>query len=73
MDLGRLDHVIGGDRAFQLALHGPQFLDVEDELGLAQRVGLVEDLPADRPARRQPLLGQHHPGVFDLGGVDKNG
>ena len=73
MDLGRLDHVIGADRAFQLALHGPQFLDVENELGLAQRVGLVENLPADRAPGGQALLGQHHPGVFDLGGVDENG
>ena len=73
MNLGRLDEVIGGNRALQLAFHGTQLLDVEDELGLAQGVGLVEDLPADRSARRQALLGQHHPGVFDPGGVDEDG
>ena len=73
MHLGRLDQVVRGDRTLQLAFHGAELLDVEDELRLAQRIRLVEDFPADRPARRQALFGQHHAGVFDLRRVDEDG
>ena len=68
-----MHHVIRADGAFELAFHRPDFLDVQDELRFAQSIGLVEDLPADRAAGGQALLGQHHPGFFDLFTVDEHG
>ena len=60
MDARRLDAVDGADGAGQLALERAQMVDVLDEAGGAERVGLVEDLVADAAALGQAAFGELH-------------
>ena len=55
-----LHPVDGADGAGKLAFERAQVVDVLDEAGGAERVGLVEDLVADAAALRQPGLGELH-------------
>ena len=72
MDPGGLDAVDGADGAGQFALQRAQMIDVLDEAGGAERVGLVEDLVADAAALGQAALGELHaqPGDLVLGHQD---
>ena len=75
MDAGELDAVDGADGARQFAFQRAQVIDVLDEAGGAERVGLVEDLVADAAALgqagfgelhaqpRHPVLGHHQDGA----------
>ncbi len=60
MDACGLHAIDAADRAGQLALQCPQVIDVLDEGRRAERVGLVEDLVADRAALRQARLCELH-------------
>ena len=62
MDAGGLDRVDGSDGACELAFQGAHQVDVLHEIGGAEAIGIVEDLVADRAARRQALLRQGDPG-----------
>ena len=66
MDPRRLDAVDRMDGAGKFALQRAQMIDVLDEAGGAERVGLVEDLVADAAALRQAALRQLHPQPGDL-------
>ena len=54
------------DGAGELALERAQMVDVLDEAGGAERVGLVEDLVADAAALGQAALGELHAQARDL-------
>ncbi len=57
---GELHPVDGADGAGQFAFERAQVIDVLDEAGRAERVGLVEDLVADAAALRQAGFGELH-------------
>ena len=57
----------------QFALERAQAIDVLLELGLSERVGLVEDFVADRPARGQAVGRQHHARFQHPRAGDKDG
>ena len=65
----RLDAIERPDGAGELALERAQVIDVLDEAGGAERVGLVENLVADAAALGQPAFGELHaqPGDALLG------
>jgi hypothetical protein len=60
MDARDLDAVERADGARQFAFERAQAVDVLDERGRAQRIGLVEDLVADAAALGQAALGEGH-------------
>ena len=66
MDPGRLDTVDAADGAGEFALERAQMIDVLDEAGGAERVGLVENLVADAAALGQAALGELHAQPGDL-------
>ena len=66
MDPGRLDPVDAADGAGQFAFERAQMIDVLDEAGGAERVGLVENLVADPAALGQAALGELHAQPGDL-------
>ena len=61
------------DGAGQFAFQGALAVQVLDEVGLAQRRGVVEDLVADRARGRQALARQHQAGGGHLVAVDHDG
>ncbi len=61
------DLVEAADGARELAFERPQPVDVLDEAGGAEGVGLVEDLVADAAALGQAVLGERHAQAGDLG------
>ena len=66
MDAGGLDAVDGADGAGEFAFQRAQMIDVLDEAGGAERVGLVEDLVADAAALGQAAFGELHAQPRDL-------
>jgi hypothetical protein len=66
VNAGELDPVDRPDGAGELALEGAQVIDVLDEAGGAEGVGLVEDLVADAAALGQARFGELHPQPGDL-------
>ena len=72
MHARRLDALDGLHRAGELALQGALVVDVLDEGGGAEGVGLVEDLIA-HAGRRQIVLGQRHAQLGDLVGRNQDG
>src|SRR6202022_5028019 len=66
MNPGGLDAVDRSDGSGQFALERPQMVDVLDEAGGAERVGLVEDLVTDAASLGQAAFGELHPQPRDL-------
>jgi hypothetical protein len=66
MNPGRLDAVDGADGAGELAFERAQMVDVLNEAGGAECVGLVENLVTDTAALGQPGLGEVHAQPRDL-------
>jgi hypothetical protein len=66
MDPGRLDAVDGADGTGEFAFKRAQMIDVLNEAGGAERVGLVENLVADAAALGQSGLGELHAQPGDL-------
>ena len=72
MHAGAFDAVDGLDRARQFAFQGAQAVDVLDEGGGAEGVGLVEDLIADAGGG-QIVLRQRHAQLGHLVGGHQDG
>ena len=60
MHARRLDPVETADAAGKLPFERPQMVDVLDEGGRAERVGLVENVVAHAAPLREPAFGQLH-------------
>ncbi len=58
---GELNTVDGANGSGKLSLQGAEVVDILDEAGGAQRVGLVEDFIANPAALRQAGFGKLHP------------
>ncbi len=61
MDAGELHPVDGADGAGEFAFQGAEMVDVLDEAGGAEGIGLVEDLVADPAALGQAGFSELHP------------
>ena len=66
MDSRRLDPIDGVNGSGKFALQRAQMIDVLNEAGGPERVGLVENLITDATALGQAALGKLHPQPGDL-------